>query len=332
MSILSVYIKQRIKIFLVFFLFCAIFTVVFFLYRLPIEAVIYPSMICGLFGIIFIALDFVRVKRKHEMLLKLSQLSSAMINEMPLASGVEDCDYQKIIRALQNEIAQLETDSNNRFNDMVDYYTVWAHQIKTPIASMRLTLQNEDTRLSRRLLSDLFRIEQYVEMIMAFLRIDSTSSDYVFKEHNIDTLIRQTVKKFAHEFIDRKITLEYEPINYTVITDDKWMSFVIEQVLSNALKYTRKGSIKIYMNEQKMLCIEDTGIGIAPEDLPRIFEKGYTGYNGRSDKKASGLGLYLCKRICQKLDLKITVSSKLDKGTTVFIDLNQYKSDNKNLT
>lgn len=331
MSILSVYIKQKIKIFLVFLLFCVIFAVVFFLYKLPIESVIYPTMICGLFGIIFVALDFVRTKRKHKMLLEISRLSSAMINEMPSASGIEDCDYQKIIRALQKEISQLETDSNNRFNDMVDYYTVWAHQIKTPIASMRLTLQNEDTRLSRRLLSDLFRIEQYVEMIMAFLRIDSTSSDYVFKEHNIDTLIRQTVKKFAHEFIDRKITLEYEPIDYTVITDDKWMSFVIEQVLSNALKYTRKGSIKIYMNEQKMLCIEDTGIGIAPEDLPRVFEKGYTGYNGRSDKKASGLGLYLCKIICQKLDLKITVSSKLDKGTTVFIDLNQhrYKYDDK---
>lgn len=331
MSILSVYIKQKIKIFLVFLLFCVIFAVVFFLYKLPIESVIYPTMICGLFGIIFVALDFVRTKRKHKMLLEISRLSSAMINEMPSASGIEDCDYQKIIRALQKEISQLETDSNNRFNDMVDYYTVWAHQIKTPIASMRLTLQNEDTKLSRRLLSDLFHIEQYVEMIMAFLRIDSTSSDYVFKEHNIDTLIRQTVKKFAHEFIDRKITLEYEPIDYTVITDDKWMSFVIEQVLSNALKYTRKGSIKIYMNEQKMLCIEDTGIGIAPEDLPRVFEKGYTGYNGRSDKKASGLGLYLCKIICQKLDLKITVSSKLDKGTTVFIDLNQhrYKYDDK---
>lgn len=331
MSILSVYIKQKIKIFLVFLLFCVIFAVVFFLYKLPIESVIYPTMICGLFGIIFVALDFVRTKRKHKMLLEISRLSSAMINEMPSASGIEDCDYQKIIRALQKEISQLETDSNNRFNDMVDYYTVWAHQIKTPIASMRLTLQNEDTKLSRRLLSDLFHIEQYVEMIMAFLRIDSTSSDYVFKEHNIDTLIRQTVKKFAHEFIDRKITLEYEPIDYTVITDDKWMSFVIEQVLSNALKYTRKGSIKIYMNEQKMLCIEDTGIGIAPEDLPRVFEKGYTGYNGRSDKKASGLGLYLCKIICQKLDLEITVSSKLDKGTTVFIDLNQhrYKYDDK---
>lgn len=323
MKIFGAYIKQKSKILLIILLFCIIFAIVFYLYKLPVEAVIYPSLLCILFGTILIVLDFAKIKRRHKFLEKLGNMPSAMIDELPSVSNINDYGYQRIIRSLQKEISQLEADSNNRFNDMVDYYTVWAHQIKTPIASMRLTLQNEDTPLSRKLLSDLFRIEQYVEMIMAFLRLDSTSSDYVFKEHNIDTIIRQAVKKYANEFIDRKISLVYNPINYTVVTDDKWLSFVIEQILSNALKYTRKGSIKIYMNENMMLCIEDTGIGIAPEDLPRIFEKGYTGYNGRSDKKASGLGLYLCKRICKNLDTGITVLSEIDKGTIVRIDLKQ---------
>ncbi|HBM97811.1 MAG TPA: hypothetical protein DD413_00155 [Ruminococcus sp.] len=323
MKIFGAYIKQKSKILLIILLFCIIFAIVFYLYKLPVEAVIYPSLLCILFGTILIVLDFAKIKRRHKILEKLGNMPSAMIDELPSVSNINDYGYQRIIRSLQKEISQLEADSNNRFNDMVDYYTVWAHQIKTPIASMRLTLQNEDTPLSRKLLSDLFRIEQYVEMIMAFLRLDSTSSDYVFKEHNIDTIIRQAVKKYANEFIDRKISLVYNPINYTVVTDDKWLSFVIEQILSNALKYTRKGSIKIYMNENMMLCIEDTGIGIAPEDLPRIFEKGYTGYNGRNDKKASGLGLYLCKRICKNLDTGITVLSEIDKGTIVRIDLKQ---------
>lgn len=323
MKIFSAYIKQKSKILLIILLFCIIFAIVFYLYKLPVEAVIYPSLLCILFGTILIVLDFAKIKRRYKILEKLGNMPSAMIDELPSVSNINDYGYQRIIRSLQKEISQLESDSNNRFNDMVDYYTVWAHQIKTPIASMRLTLQNEDTPLSRKLLSDLFRIEQYVEMIMAFLRLDSTSSDYVFKEHNIDTIIRQAVKKYANEFIDRKISLVYNPINYTVVTDDKWLSFVIEQILSNALKYTRKGSIKIYMNENMMLCIEDTGIGIAPEDLPRIFEKGYTGYNGRNDKKASGLGLYLCKRICKNLDTGITVLSEIDKGTIVRIDLKQ---------
>ncbi len=323
MKIFGAYIKQKSKILLIILLFCIIFAIVFYLYKLPVEAVIYPSLLCILFGTILIVLDFAKIKRRHKILEKLGNMPSAMIDELPSVSNINDYGYQRIIRSLQKEISQLEADSNNRFNDMVDYYTVWAHQIKTPIASMRLTLQNEDTPLSRKLLSDLFRIEQYVEMIMAFLRLDSTSSDYVFKEHNIDTIIRQAVKKYANEFIDRKISLVYNPIDYTVVTDDKWLSFVIEQILSNALKYTRKGSIKIYMNENMMLCIEDTGIGIAPEDLPRIFEKGYTGYNGRNDKKASGLGLYLCKRICKNLDTGITVLSEIDKGTIVRIDLKQ---------
>lgn len=323
MKIFGAYIKQKSKILLIILLFCIIFAIVFYLYKLPVEAVIYPSLLCILFGTILMVLDFAKIKRRHKILEKLGNMPSAMIDELPSVSNINDYGYQRIIRSLQKEISQLESDSNNRFNDMVDYYTVWAHQIKTPIASMRLTLQNEDTPLSRKLLSDLFRIEQYVEMIMAFLRLDSTSSDYVFKEHNIDTIIRQAVKKYANEFIDRKISLVYNPIDYTVVTDDKWLSFVIEQILSNALKYTQKGSIKIYMNENMMLCIEDTGIGIAPEDLPRIFEKGYTGYNGRSDKKASGLGLYLCKRICKNLDTGITVLSEIDKGTIVRIDLKQ---------
>lgn len=323
MKIFGAYIKQKSKILLIILLFCIIFAIVFYLYKLPVEAVIYPSLLCILFGTILIVLDFAKIKRRYKILEKLGNMPSAMIDELPSVSNINDYGYQRIIRSLQKEISQLESDSNNRFNDMVDYYTVWAHQIKTPIASMRLTLQNEDTPLSRKLLSDLFRIEQYVEMIMAFLRLDSTSSDYVFKEHNIDTIIRQAVKKYANEFIDRKISLVYNPIDYTMVTDDKWLSFVIEQILSNALKYTQKGSIKIYMNENMMLCIEDTGIGIAPEDLPRIFEKGYTGYNGRSDKKASGLGLYLCKRICKNLDTGITVLSEIDKGTIVRIDLKQ---------
>lgn len=323
MKIFGAYIKQKSKILLIILLFCIIFAIVFYLYKLPVEAVIYPSLLCILFGTILIVLDFAKIKRRYKILEKLGNMPSAMIDELPSVSNINDYGYQRIIRSLQKEISQLESDSNNRFNNMVDYYTVWAHQIKTPIASMRLTLQNEDTPLSRKLLSDLFRIEQYVEMIMAFLRLDSTSSDYVFKEHNIDTIIRQAVKKYANEFIDRKISLVYNPIDYTVVTDDKWLSFVIEQILSNALKYTQKGSIKIYMNENMMLCIEDTGIGIAPEDLPRIFEKGYTGYNGRSDKKASGLGLYLCKRICKNLDTGITVLSEIDKGTIVRIDLKQ---------
>ena len=324
MKLFRAYIKQHRKGIFALILFCAVFSLSFILYKLPMKAVLYPTLMCVVFGLVFIGMDFSQKVRKHKQLSEMKKLTAAMISLMPPIESVEDNDYQEVIKALQEEIASLSTAAYVRYQNLSEYYTAWVHQIKTPITSMRLTLQNEDTPLSRKLTSDLFQIEQYVEMVLAFMRLDSDSSDYVFKEYSIDSIIKQAVTKFASEFIDRKIRLEYEPIEKCVVTDEKWLSFVIEQLLSNALKYTHKGSIKIYMQEPMTLCIEDTGIGIAPEDLPRIFEKGYTGYNGRKDKKASGIGLYLCKRICSNLEADIYVTSELDKGTAVHINLEQY--------
>ena len=204
---------------------------------------------------------------------------------------------------------------------MIDYYTIWAHQIKTPIASMRLNLQSEDTAFARRISEDLFRIEQYVEMVLCYLRLDSGSTDYIIREYDLDSIIKQAIKRFAPQFIRRRIQLFYEPVHASVLTDEKWLLFVMEQVLSNALKYTESGSITIVLEAPLTLCIRDTGIGIAPDDLPRIFEKGYTGYNGRSDKKASGIGLYLCRRICKNLGHTITALSSLDAGTEIRLGL-----------
>ncbi len=226
------------------------------------------------------------------------------------------------VQALCAQQQALETRMNAQYQDMLDYYTLWAHQIKTPIASMRLCLQQEDTPQARRLLQELSRAEQYVEMVMVYLRLNG-GSDLVLREYELDAIVRRAVRRFAGEFIGRKLKLCYEPLNVSCVTDEKWLLFVIEQVLSNALKYTRAGSITIELEAPKTLVIRDTGIGVAPEDLPRIFEKGYTGYNGRGDQKASGLGLYLCRTICKRLGHTITASSVPDHGTAIRITLEQ---------
>lgn len=329
MKLFFSYIRQRKKGFLVFFLFCAVFAASFLLYHLPVGAIVYPALLCILLGSVFVIWDFSHAKRKHKTLLEVQNLTAAMINSLPEVQGMDDEDYQAIIRVLQNEVIESNALASARYQELVEYYTIWVHQIKTPITSMRLSLEKEDTALSRKLSSDLFQIEQYVEMVLAFLRLDSDSSDYVFKQYALDEIIEQAITKFSSEFIVRNLHLLYTPTGETVVTDDKWLSFVIEQVLSNALKYTRHGEIKIYLREPKALCIEDTGIGIASSDLPRVFEKGYTGYNGRTDKRASGIGLYLCRRVCQKLGIKIGITSELDKGTTVLLGLEQYKLKNE---
>ena len=300
MSLFFSYLKQQLKYILLFLLFSITFAITFFFYNFPLEALTYPTLLCVCFGLFFFIWDFSKTKALHTRLMELSnltELSVDMIRALPQSDSIENTDYQLLLSGLAEQILELKTAQSTRLTDMIDYYTVWVHQIKTPISSMRLTLQNEDSLLARKLSCDLSHIEQYVEMVLAFLRLDSNSSDYVFKMHELDPLLRQSIRRFC---------------------------FVIEQLLSNALKYTRAGTISIFFSQPKVLCIKDTGIGIAPQDLPRIFEKGYTGCNGRTDKKASGLGLYLCKRICKNLGIGISITSEVDNGSCVYLSLDQY--------
>lgn len=324
MSFFKGYLKERWKRLLMLLLFACIFAFSFWVYRLPVRAVMYPCALCLLFGAVFAAYDIAKAYRRHKFFEELHRRNTELISALPEPEGIVDSDYQQLISVLKEKIAEITAQTDSRIRDTVDYYTVWAHQIKTPIAAMRLTLQKEDVPEARRLASELSRIEQYVEMVLVFVRLGSDYSDYVFARQDIDEIIRSSVKKFASEFIDRRIRLEYDSVDIQAVTDEKWFAFVVEQLLSNALKYTREGSIKIY-SEEKVLCIKDTGIGIAPEDLPRVFDKGYTGCNGRTDRRASGLGLYLCRRICQNLGIDISISSTVGEGTTVRLDLSQYK-------
>lgn len=242
--------------------------------------------------------------------------------QLPPPENLIEEDYRQLIRALGEEKQRQASAMDLRMSDMQDYFTLWAHQIKTPIAAMRLILQTKPENSAMEIEGELFRVEQYVEMVLNYLRLDSDSTDFVFRTCALDDIIRQCVRKYAKQFIRKRIRLEYEGTALQVLTDEKWLCFVIEQILSNALKYTSAGSIRIF-TQGETLVIADTGMGIAPEDLPRVFEKGYTGYNGRTDKKATGIGLYLCKRILNRLGHEISISAQVGKGTRVSIDLSR---------
>ena len=305
---------------------CLIFTVSFALYGLPLGAVLYPAALCAAAGGIILLLSLRKSRAVCQELSLIQHHPADLPDELPAAQSPQEQAYQALLLALHADRQKLKSDMNARYHDMTEYYTVWAHQIKTPIAAIRLALQNEDTPLSRRLTGEVGRVEQYVQMALTYLRLGSDSSDYVIRSCALDDIVRPAVRRFAGEFIQRKIQLNYQMLNYTVITDEKWLGFVVEQVLSNALKYTPQGSVSIYMEPEGVLCIRDTGIGIAPEDLPRVFEKGYTGYNGRSHRKASGLGLYLCREILTRLGHSVSAESQVDHGTTIRIDLRQHKT------
>ena len=324
MKLFGMYLKSRRGGIVLYLLSAAVLLGSFALFHLPLLAVTYPLLLTAAAGIAWTAWDYRRAAGLHRELNELQNTAAELIDSLPAAQSVGEEDYRQMIRRLCRENADAAAKASAERENMLEYYTLWVHQIKTPIAAMRLRLQGDDTETSRRLLADLGRIEQYVEMVLTYLRLEGDGTDYVFRETDLDDVIRASLRKFSGEFIARRLTLDYQPTGLRVLTDEKWLAFVIEQVLSNALKYTPSGCISVYAEENKTLCIRDTGIGIAPEDLPRIFERSYTGVQGRADKRASGIGLYLCRRICRSLGHTITAESAPGKGTTIRIGLAEH--------
>ena len=319
--ILGKFLWQYRKTGLVFLVYCLIFTIVFSLYELETEAVLYGAGLCCLLTLSLSIGKFCRYLAEHRARRRILETKEVLLDELPEPQTLAESDYQEMLRKLKTVFDENLSDWQKERRESMDYYTTWVHQIKTPISVMRMTLQGEDTEEHRELLAELFRVEQYVEMALNWMRLGSDSTDFLFREYELDGIVRQAIRKYAPQFIRRRIRLLYEPTDVKVLTDEKWLLFIIEQILSNAVKYTQQGSVTITVTPEKELEIADTGIGIAPEDVPRIFEKGFTGYNGRADKKSTGLGLYLCRLTAEKLSHKISVESAVGVGTKVSIDL-----------
>ena len=318
MEILKSYLKKNTKTYILFVVFIAIFFFMFYLYNLPLEVLIYTGSLCFLAGLIGNTMDFINYRKSYK---KLKFLEENIINDredLPKSLDIRIDYYHKIIEKLYEELEKLTQENRQKNTDMVDYYSMWVHQIKTPIAAMNFLLDNEEVD-QKILQQELFKIERYVEMVLTYIRLDSTSSDYVITKINLDEVVKDSVKKYATIFINKKIKLNYVSYETIVISDKKWLSFAFEQILGNSVKYSGTGGeITIETCESKLV-IEDKGIGIKEEDLPRIFEKGFTGFNGRYEKKSSGLGLYLCKKTLDKLGHHIEISSKVGEGTRIEI-------------
>ncbi|MCI8541875.1 MAG: HAMP domain-containing histidine kinase [Lachnospiraceae bacterium] len=320
-QILVRFLWQYRKTGMMFLVYCLIFLAIFSLYNLELEAVMYAAGLCCLLTAVLLAGRFRNYLMEHRERRRILENVEILLDELPNPATLAEEDYQEMLRKLSSIFSENLNGWQNERRESMDYYTTWVHQIKTPISVMRMRLQGEDTEEHRELLAELFRVEQYVEMALNWMRLGSDSTDFLFREYELDSIVRQAIRKYAPQFIRRRIGIKYEPADVKVLTDEKWLLFIIEQILSNAVKYTPQGSVTIRVTPEKVLEIADTGIGIAPEDVPRIFEKGFTGYNGRTDKKSTGLGLYLCRLTAEKLSHKISVESAVGVGTTVSIDL-----------
>lgn len=319
-KVLLSYLRRHLTLIIAFAAAFGIFSAVFSLYGLPPEPVLYAFVLTAAALALLGAVRFSAFWKKHRALLELENVIQFELPALPAPGSIVEADYQNLIRRLYAAHAAAISAADKARGEMTDYYTLWAHQIKTPIAAMRLLLQSEESRQNAELSAELFKIEQYVEMALGYLRLDSETTDYVIRRTALDDIIRQSLRKYARLFILKRLVLDFRETHLTVLTDEKWLCFVIEQVLSNALKYTASGKITICA-EGTSLIIADTGIGIRTEDLPRVFERGFTGYNGRADKKSTGIGLYLCRRIMDRLGHTIAVSSEVGRGSAVTLGL-----------
>lgn len=276
----------------------------------------------ALSGGVFLAtllLDFWGVCRRHGKLAEKRQETPANAEALPPPLSLVEADYQAICRALDAEKREIEGRSKADAREAQVYYARWVHQVKTPIAAARLLLQT-DAPDRAALSAELFKIEQYADMALCYTRLGEGVSDYDIARCPLDPIVRGAIRKYARLFILKKLTLRYAGTDKIVLTDEKWLAFALEQILSNALKYTKTGGITISVSGDT-LSIEDTGVGIRAQDLPRVFDRGFTGYNGRIDKKATGIGLYLTRRALSALGHGLSIQSTQNVGTRVLIDL-----------
>ena len=320
MKYLKDYLKDRLLYLLLIFTVVLFINGILLLYLRVFEIVAYIDISLLIIILAFLSYDLYKYFYKRRELAV--YYDNIPYGQMTHFKERYDKEYQKIIDRLEKILKDKDALFERKEKDMIDYYTLWVHQIKTPIAAMALLA---DERGDIELKSELIKIEQYVNMVLGYLRINSESTDFVFEKIDLDKVIKEVIKEYAVIFISKKLAVDYQKIDHIFVSDEKWFAFVLSQVVSNALKYTKTGGIKIYKKDH-YLVVEDSGIGIMKEDLPRVFEKGFSGHQGRKDKRASGIGLYLAKKILKELGSDIFIESEYGKMTKVYIDISDKKT------
>lgn len=286
------------------------------LFNININYIIYIIIISTILFIINLILSY---KSFKNLLNIISQWAKEPYNAPP--NIIKDSELSEVISYNYKNSRENLDNINIKFSKLKDYVTIWTHQIKTPLFSLDLILNDDEIDISQAK-NELFEIDEYINTLLSYIRLESSSTDYIFEDKNLDELLRSSVRKYSKVFIKKKNQMDFKKTEKIITTDEKWFSFIIEQILSNSNKYTKEGVISIYMDGTKLV-IKDTGIGIRAEDLPRVFDHSYTGYNGRIYKKSTGIGLNLVKTVSENLNIDVNIESEVDKGTRVILDLSK---------
>lgn len=363
MKNLIAYVMENIRWLAVILCIATVMTVTMLLNRIPFQEIGYGMLLCLFITAVAVLAGYGKHRESLRQLEQMRENITVAPGEMKAPEYMYERQYQDCIRRLAQEKDRIQNEMLNRQQDLTEYYSMWVHQVKTPIAALKLLIDEEmracldaedsgenDARVTnaQQEQNELFRIEQYVDMALQYTRLGAQTNDFVIERVLLDEVIKTSVHKYAKQFIHKQLRLNYVPQDIRAVTDQKWLGFVIDQLLSNAVKYTKQGGVTIQVlgaeqkhtgygrtqgttemqqhwdgqkctgadaEESVHITIEDTGIGISAEDLPRVCEKGYTGYNGHADQYSTGIGLYLCKAILDRLGHQFVLTSEKGKGT-----------------
>ena len=300
-----------------------IFAVVYFSYNIEKEAYFYALVLAVVIVMTLAAYDFNKINQKIKHIRLLDEQADVKLFKKLSKDDLVIQEYNQIVKKLISRINEIDLEKNQEIRDLEEFFIMWTHQIKLPISAINLYLDSCNQLNKSILKGQVKRIQQYTDMVMAYIRLNSDDSDFLFNEVDLDLMIKNVIKEFKLDFINKRLELDFKPLNKKILTDKKWFEFALGQILSNSLKYTKEGGVKIYIQADELV-VEDTGMGIKSEDIKRVFDKGHTGYNGRYNTGASGLGLFLVKKTLSSLNHSIRIESEINKGTRVFIGLYRY--------
>lgn len=321
--------KEEGKRFAEFVLYAVSMFVVIWMYTDSVQIPAYAAEICFFFYVVFFLMRrYTAYKRKQQLEEVCASEGNFSEEQLPVPQNQEEKLTQKILIQLRDQKHEMEREKKRQEQENNEYYTMWIHQIKTPIAALGLLIQSEEYGNRRsRMEQELFSIEQYAQMALHYLHLQEEDSDLVLKTCELSEIVRKSLRKYSVSFIEKHLSMTLDTFEREIVTDEKWMEILIEQLISNSVKYTVEGGVHIYLSDREELVIADTGIGIRTEDLPRIFERGFTGFNGRLDQHSTGIGLYLCRQIADRLGVRLNVTSEVGKGTQFYITLPQQEEN-----
>ncbi len=313
------FLKSKSALLLLTVVFTLIFVAVFYVEKTNVSSAVYGGMICFAVLMVYLTVSYIFYAKKIK---RLNQIDKRLHN-LENITGDKGSEIEKLYNKIIADFYSMHTEKiaefENKYTDNIDFYTLWVHQVKTPIFALRLLAKEEH---NREILAEITKIEHYTDMVLNYVKLTGSTTELMLKKQNVKPIVKQVLKEFIQISNLKQVRFNVILEDLYVSTDEKWLKFALSQIISNALKYTEKGEVKVVLTGDK-LTITDTGIGISDTDLPRIFHKGYTGFIGRVNDKSSGIGLFLCKKSLNLLGFNITAKSKIGKGSEFAIDLSQ---------